>query len=66
MKYLKSVHIGEFVGKTMAKVAEDIQKATDNNSCRFKLTAPLSDSIPIECGEDCCDHLCDACKVASS
>ena len=66
VEYLESVHMGKFVGRTMAEVAEDIQEATDNDPSRPELTIVLPESVPAECGEDCCDHLCDACKTALS
>ena len=66
VEYLESVHMGEFVGKTMAEVAEDIQEATDNNPCRPELTTLLPEPAPAKCSEDCCDHLYDACKTALS
>ena len=66
VEYLESVHICKFVGKTMTEVAEDVQNAIDNNSCRSEFTTLLPDPISAKCGKDCCDHLCDACKTALS
>ena len=66
VEYLESVHMGECIGKTMAEVAEDIQEATDNDPSRSELTIVLPKPVSAECSEDCCDHLCNACKAALS
>ncbi|EKM48996.1 uncharacterized protein PHACADRAFT_107790 [Phanerochaete carnosa HHB-10118-sp] len=63
--YLESVHIGEFIGKTMTEVADDLEMEKAKNPSRQNPTTTLPKFIPSPCGDDC-QQLCTTCQSSMS